>query len=140
MNLKKLSEATIEFNNPQRSDQFVRLFRNAVRDEVFDAAEVEGRFALPKQYTRRGSNESYSKQAKEMIFEVTPAYQAWFDETVESLTRNKRQKRIKPTLEAYSQGLLDFKTAAAATREKMKASEAKGKQLGNTRKGKSKIK
>ncbi|MFC5596026.1 hypothetical protein [Deinococcus cellulosilyticus] len=136
MKLQKLSEAVSGLNNPQRSDQFVRAFRNAVRDEVFDAAEIEGRFELPKEYSRRNSNETYKRQAKEMIFEVTPTYQKWYEEVTLDLNTSKRQKRVKPTLEAYSSGALDFRAAAAATREKMKASEQKGKKLGSSRKKK----
>lgn len=136
MKLQKLSETVKELGNDQRSDQFVRLFRNAVRDSRFDAAEVEGRFELPKTYNRRGSNETYKRQAKEMIFEVTSAYETWHQEAVQELGSSKRQKRIKPTLEAYANGTLDFKAAAETTREKMKASEIKGKKLGSSRKSK----
>ncbi|WP_034342425.1 hypothetical protein [Deinococcus misasensis] len=136
MKLQKLSEAVSGLNHPQRSDQFVRAFRNAVRDEIFDAAEIEGRFELPKEYSRRSSGETYKRQAKEMIFEVTPAYQKWYEEVIQDLNSTKRQKRVKPTLEAYAAGTLDFKAAAAATREKMKASEQKGKKLGSSRKKK----
>ncbi|GGJ29121.1 hypothetical protein [Deinococcus roseus] len=136
MKLQKLSEAVQGLNNAQRSDQFVRQFRNAVRDEIFDAAEIEGRFELPKEYSRRSSGDTYKRQAKEMIFELTPAYEKWYEEVTQELNTSKRQKRIKPTLEAYASGSLDFKTAAAATREKMKASEQKGKKLGSSRKKK----
>ena len=80
MNLRRLSEQVALLKNPQRSDQFVRQFRNAVRDGVFDATEIPERFELPKQYAKRGQDASYSKSAKEMVFEVNPAFEAWFND------------------------------------------------------------
>ncbi|GGJ45423.1 hypothetical protein [Deinococcus roseus] len=138
MNLRRLSEQVALLKNPQRSDQFVRQFRNAVRDGIFDATEIPERFELPKQYAKRGQEGAFSKSAKEMVFELNPAFEAWFNDLDDQLTQNKRTRKVKPSLEAFSKGELDFKTLAAATRAKMKASEEKGKKLGATRKGRKK--
>ncbi len=72
MAYKKLSEQVHELSNPQRSDTFVKMFRDAVRDGKFEAAYMPERFTMPKQFTRRGSEGSYQRDTKEMLFEVTP--------------------------------------------------------------------
>ncbi|GGM09532.1 hypothetical protein [Deinococcus aerophilus] len=136
---KKLSEQVHELSNAQRSDTFVRMFRDAVRDGKFEAAYLPERFTLPKQFTRRGSDETYQRDTKEMLFEVTPKFEKWFDETNRELAAARKGGAIKPSVEAIEAGLVDFKQMAAETRQKMQASYEKGQALGKSRaKGKRK--
>ncbi len=136
---KKLSEQVHELSNAQRSDTFVRMFRDAVRDGKFEAAYLPERFTLPKQFTRRGNDETYQRDTKEMLFEVTPKFEKWFDETNRELAAARKGGAIKPSVEAIEAGLVDFKQMAAETRQKMQASYEKGQALGKSRaKGKRK--
>ncbi|MFC4638455.1 hypothetical protein [Deinococcus hohokamensis] len=131
----KLSEQIQKLANPQRSDAFVKQFRNAVREGDIEAADLPSRFTLPKQFSRRGQNETYQRDVKDMVFEVTPAFEKWFESINSELATNRRGAKVKPTLENIEAGLIDFKELAAATRQKMEASYAKGQTLGNSRKG-----
>ncbi|AFZ67468.1 hypothetical protein [Deinococcus peraridilitoris] len=133
MALRKLSDQVQQLSNPQRSDAFVKMFRSAVREGRFDAAYVPERFTLPKQYARRGGDDRYSKDSKEMIFEVTPAFEHWFDSINQDLSSGRRAARVKPSLEAFESGELDFKALAEETRRKMDASYKKGQSLGKSR-------
>lgn len=141
MTYRKLSEQVQKLSNPQRTDTFVKMFRDAVRQGQFEAAYMPERFTLPKQFSRRGMQETYQRDAKEMLIEVTPAFEEWFEQTNRDLAAARRGGAIKPTLEAVEAGLVDFKALAAKTREKMQASYSKGQELGKSRaksKGKSK--
>lgn len=133
MAYRKLSEQVQKLSNPQRSDTFIKMFRNAVREGKFEAAYISERFSMPKAYSKRGSNDTYSKDAKEMIFDVTPAFDKWFEGVNRDLAASRRGGRIKPTVEAFENGLVDFKTLAAETRQKMEASFKKGQSLGKSR-------
>lgn len=133
MAYKKLSEQIHELSNPQRSDTFVKMFRDAVRDGKFEAAYMPERFTMPKQFTRRGSEGTYQRDTKEMLFEVTPKFEKWFDEVNRELAAARKGGTIKPSVEAIEAGLVDFKTMAAETRKKMQASYEKGQALGQTR-------
>jgi len=133
MPYRKLSDQIQQLNNPQRSDAFVKRFRTAVRDGEFDAVYIPERFTLPKQYAKRGSDERYTKDSKDMIFEVTPAFDAWFEQIDTELTSGRRQARAKPSLEAFERGELDFRALAEETRRKMDASYKKGQSLGQSR-------
>ena len=133
MAYRKLSEQVVQLSNPQRSDTFIRLFRNAVREGEFDGTYVPERFTLPKSFTRRGGGASYNREAKEMIFEVTPAFDKWFDDTNRDLAASRRGGRVKVSVEAIESGLVDFKGMAAETRKKMQASFTKGQSLGKSR-------
>ncbi|GGO29249.1 hypothetical protein [Deinococcus humi] len=133
MAYKKLSEQVHELNNPQRSDTFVKMFRDAVRDGKFEAAYLPERFTMPKQFTRRGSEDTYQRDTKEMLFEVTPKFEKWFDEVNRELAAARKGGTIKPSVEAIEAGLVDFKKMAAETRKKMQASYEKGQALGQTR-------
>lgn len=133
MALRKLSEQVEKLSNPQRSDAFVKQFRTAVRNGDFDAAYIAGRFTMPKQYARRGSDERYAKDSKDMVFEVTPEFQEWFDNINQELAGSRRNAKVKASLEAFESGSLDFKQAAEETRQKMDASYKKGQSLGNSR-------
>ncbi|MBB6099866.1 hypothetical protein HNR42_003326 [Deinobacterium chartae] len=134
MGYRKLSDQVRMLKNPQRSDVFVRLFRTAVREGRFDAAYLPERFELPKVYARRdNAGESYRKDARDMVFEVSPDFERWFAELDSELNSSKRRRRIKPSLEAYEQGLIDFRAAAEETRRKMMASQEKGQKLGRSR-------
>lgn len=133
MTYKKLSEQIHELSNPQRSDSFVKLFRDAVRQGKFDATYMPERFTMPKQFTRRGSEGTYQRDTKEMLFEVTPKFEKWFDEVNRELAAARKGGTIKPSVEAIEAGLVDFKKMAAETRKKMQASYEKGQALGQTR-------
>lgn len=131
----KLSEQLQHLTNPQRSDAFVRLFREAVRVGTFDAVRLPERFTLPKQFRRRGTEGQYQRDTREMLFEPTPAFQAWFEATNQALAPARAGGRVKPTVEAIEAGLFDFKAMAAETRRKMEASHSKGQALGRGRLG-----
>jgi len=132
----KLSEQVAKLANPQRSDSFVKAFKEAVRAAQFEAAYVNAeRFQLPKEFSRRNSDETYSRSAREMIFEATPEFDTWFDETNRSLASNRAGSKIKTSIESINAGLVDFKALAAETRQKMQASYDKGQQLGSSRAG-----
>ncbi|CAM4145581.1 hypothetical protein [Deinococcus marmoris] len=133
MTYKKLSEQVHELSNPQRSDTFVKMFRDAVRDGKFEAAYMPERFTMPKQFTRRGSEGTYQRDTKEMLFETTPKFDKWFEEVNRELAAARKGGTIKPSVEAIEAGLVDFKQMAAETRKKMQASYEKGQALGQTR-------
>ncbi|WP_412027855.1 hypothetical protein [Deinococcus yunweiensis] len=133
MAYRKLSEQVHRLSNPQRSDSFVKAFRDAVRDGQFEAAYMPERFTLPKQFSRRGTEGTYQRDAKEMLFDATPAFEKWFEQTNRDLAAARKGGTIKPTLEAVEAGLVDFKVMAAETRKKMQASYTKGQALGKSR-------
>lgn len=133
MTFRKLSEQVTYLTNPQRSDTFVKLFRNAVREGKFEGAYMPERFTLPKAFSRRGGGASYSREAKEMLFELSASFDKWFDETNRELAASRKGGKIKPSVEAIEAGLVDFKAMAAETRQKMQASYKKGQSLGKSR-------
>lgn len=134
MAYKKLSEQIHELSNPQRSDAFVKMFREAVRQGEFEAAYMSERFTMPKQFSRRGAEGTYQREAKEMLFETTPAFNKWFEQTNQELAASSRRSGTpKPTLENIEAGLVDFSAMAAETRKKMQASYEKGQALGKSR-------
>ncbi|MDO4264742.1 MAG: hypothetical protein Q4C67_11145 [Deinococcus sp.] len=134
MTYKRLSEQVQELTNAQRSDTFVRQFREAVRQGEFKAIYLPGeRFTLPKQYTRRGKSGTYQKDTKEMLFDYTPEFEAWFDGVNRELAVSRKGGSIKATVETVEAGLVDFETLARETQEKMQASFEKGQALGKTR-------
>jgi len=134
MTYLKLSDQVAKLANPQRSDSFVKAFKEAVREGQFEAAYMNTeRFQLPKEFSRRNSDETYNRSAREMIFESTPEFDTWFDETNRSLAANRTGGKIKTSIESISSGLVDFKALAAETRQKMQASYDKGQQLGSSR-------
>ncbi|PTA67586.1 hypothetical protein [Deinococcus arcticus] len=133
MAYKKLSEQVQELSNPQRSDTFIKLFREAVRQGKFDAAYMPERFTMPKQFSRRGSEGTYERDTREMLFEQSKEFDAWFEETNRALASARRGGNIKPSVEAIEAGLVDFRTMAEETRRKMQASYEKGQALGKSR-------
>lgn len=133
MAFRKLSDQVQQLSNPQRSDTFVKLFRSAVREGEFDAVYIPERFSLPKQYAKRGSEEKYAKDAKDMVFEVTSEFETWFERVNNDLSGGRRAARVKPSLEAIERGEVDFMTLAQETRRKMEASFHKGQNLGQSR-------
>ncbi len=132
----RLSEQVQKLSNPQRSDAFVKQFRNAVRDGAFDAADLPERFTLPKEFRKRGSDETSRKDVKDMVFDVTPAFDEWFESVDQELAAAPTRGSAKPkvTLENVESGAVDFRALAEETRRKMQASFEKGQALGNTRK------
>ncbi len=133
MAYKKLSEQVMELSNPQRSDTFVKLFQEAVRSGKIDGAYLPERFTMPKQFTRRGSTDTYQRDTREMIFDHTPDFDTWFEETNRELAAARRGGNIKPSMEAVESGLVDFQTMVEETRRKMQASFEKGQALGKGR-------
>ncbi|MBZ9752563.1 hypothetical protein GO986_19905 [Deinococcus sp. HMF7620] len=133
MAYKKLSEQVLELSNPQRSDSFIKLFREAVRQGKFDAAYMPERFTMPKQFSRRGTEGTYERDTREMLFDQTEDFDAWFEDTNRSLAAARRGGSVKPSVEAIEAGLVDFKTMAEETRRKMQASYEKGQALGKSR-------
>ncbi|GGS00903.1 hypothetical protein [Deinococcus sedimenti] len=133
MAYKKLSEQVLELSNPQRSDTFVKMFQEAVRSGKIDGAYLPERFTMPKQFTRRGSTDTYQRDTREMIFDHTPDFDAWFEETNRDLAAARRGGNIKPSMEAVESGLVDFQTMVEETRRKMQASFEKGQALGKGR-------
>lgn len=133
MAYKKLSEQVQELSNPQRSDAFIKRFRDAVREGKFDAMNLPERFTMPKQFSRRGAEGTYQRDSKDMLFEETAAFTKWFDQLNQELASSRRSGQIKPSLEAVEAGHVDFKELAAQTRMKMQASYEKGQALGKGR-------
>ncbi|MFC6591737.1 hypothetical protein ACFP81_06725 [Deinococcus lacus] len=131
---KKLSEQVQQLSNPQRSDTFVKMFREEVRQGKIQAIYLPGqRFTMPKEYSRRGSDGTYQRETKEMLFEASPAFEKWFDGVNRDLAAARRGGRIKPSVEAVQAGLVDFGALAKETRQKMQANFEKGQALGKTR-------
>lgn len=133
MAYRKLSEQVSELSNPQRSDAFVKRFRDAVREGKFDAMNLTERFTMPKQYSRRGAEGQYQRDTKDMLFEPNAAFDKWFAQVNKELASSRRSARPKPSLEAVESGQLSFKELAAETRRKMQASYEKGQALGKSR-------
>lgn len=129
-----LSEEVKKLSNPQRSDAFVRQVREAIRTGEIAAAQVPGRFTLPKTYRRRGSDETGTREARELVIEHTPEYEAWFERVNEEMmAAPRRSARVKPTVENIESGAVDFRALAEETRRKMQAAYDKGQQLGQSR-------
>lgn len=130
----KLSEQLQNLSDPQRSDAFVKQFREAVRKGQFDAADLPERFTLPKHFRKRGSDQTYQREVKDMLFESSPEFEAWFSETDQALlATNRRTARPKVNAENIEAGVIDFKALAEETRRKMQASYEKGQTLGKSR-------
>lgn len=137
MTYKRLSEQVQELANPQRSDAFVRRFRDAVRLGEVKAINLPGeRFTMPKQYSRRGKPGTYQKDTKEMLFELTPEFEAWFEEQNKELAVSRQGGQVKATEETIAAGLVDFDALAKETQAKMQKSFEKGQKLGKGRGGK----
>jgi len=128
-----LSDQVKKLHNPQRSDTFVKQLRDAVREGEIAAADLPSRFILPKQYAKRGSEETYTRMVKDMIIDATPAFEAWFKTVNKDLSLARTGGKIKVSAEAIEAGLVDFKALAAQTREKLGASFKKGQALGKSR-------
>lgn len=137
MAYKKLSEVVMELEQPQQSDKFVKMFRDAVRDGEIDALDLKERFTMPKQYQRRGQEGSYTRDTRDMIFLETDKSSKWIEQASAALSqvmpRGGRGK-VKPSIEALEAGELDFKELVEQTRRSMQAKHARGQQLGNSRK------
>lgn len=133
MAYRKLSEQINRLDDIQRSDAFLKRFREAVRQGQFEATFLRERFTLPKQFARRGAASTYQRETKDMIFEVTPEFETWFTRTNQDLAATRRARAVKPSVEAFESGRLDFKALAADTRQRMQASFDKGQTLGRNR-------
>lgn len=128
-----LSDQIKKLQNPQRSDVFVKQLREAIREGVIDAADTPGRFELPQKFSKRGSEETYTRTAKDLIIDGTPEFEAWFARVNQELARPRKGARVKVSLESIEAGLVDFKAMAAETRRKLGVSFEKGHHLGKSR-------
>jgi len=133
-----LSDQIKKLHNPQRSDAFVKQLRVSVREGDIDAANLPGRFELPKQFAKRGGDTTYFRMIKDMVIDATPAFEAWFENINRELSPARSGGKVKVSAESIEAGLVDFKALAAETRKKMSASFSKGQALGNSRAGVSK--
>ena len=135
-----LSDQIKKLHNPQRSDAFVKQLRVSVREGDIDAANLPGRFELPKQFAKRGGDTTYTRTVRDMIIDATPAFEAWFENINRELSPARSGGKIKVSAESIEAGLVDFKALAAETRRKMGASFSKGQALGKSRAGASNAK
>lgn len=135
MEYARLSEQVHRLSNSQRSDLFVKRFRQAVRDGIFDAAEAPGRFELPKAFKRRGADETYARSSREMIVALTPEYEGWFSATDAELLQRARSQKAQPSVASFGSGELDFASHVEETRRKMQTRAVAGSQLGKSKKG-----
>ena len=133
MAYKKLSEQVMELSNPQRSDTFVKMFQEAVRQGQFNGAYLPERFTMPKQFNRRGSTETYQRDTREMLFDETPEFTEWFEGVNRELAAARKGGTVKPSVEAIESGLINFDDMVAETRRKMQASYETGQALGKGR-------
>ena len=139
MAYRRLSDLVNDLENPQQSDKFVKLFKAAVRDGRVIAMDLPERFRLPKNYTSRGTKDTYQRDTREMVYEATPKAEKWVQEARAALAQARtRTKKVKLTSEAVESGEVDFKVLAAETRRKMQAKREKGQQLGQGRSRKKK--
>lgn len=137
MTYRKLSELVLDVQDSQKTELFVRLFRNAVREGLIEAAELPGqRFVLPQLKRIRGSDgQTRQVEAREMVVKVTPALEGWMTQTlaeIESMGAGRRV-RVKPSIEAIKEGAVDFEELARATRARMQNRFERGRQLGESR-------
>ena len=133
-----LSDQVKKLHNAQRSDAFIKQLRISVREGDILAAELPARFELPKKYAKRGSDTTYTRTAKDMVIDATPAFEAWFENINKELSPTRSGGKVKVSAETIEAGLVDFKALAAETRKKMGASFTKGQALGKSRTGKTK--
>ena len=91
---------------------------------------------MPKQFTRRGEGSTYQRDTREMLFEVTPEFESWFEQQNKDLAVTRQGSSPKPTLENIQAGLVDFGALAKETQARMQASYEKGQKLGQSRGGK----
>ncbi|WP_371827343.1 hypothetical protein [Deinococcus sp. QL22] len=119
-------------DNPQRSDRFVKHLKTAVREGEIDAVYLPERFPLPKEFQRRGAEGKSQRSAREMLIEVTPAFERWLVETSVTLAR-RRNVRTVVSAQSIEAGEVDFRALAEATRRQMQASYEKGRALGLSR-------
>lgn len=132
MSYQKLSEVIALLDNPQRSDRFVKTLNAAVREGQIDAVYLPERFTLPKDFQRRGAEGKYQLSAREMLIEVTPAFERWLVETSVALA-SRRSVRMVVSVQSIEAGQVDFKALAEVTRRQMQASYEKGQALGLSR-------
>lgn len=135
MPYRKLSEQLQQLSNTQRSDTFVKRFREAVRAGEIEAAYVPDRFELPKAYRRRGERDTYRRGARDMVFVVTPAFERWFEAVNRELAPARTGGRVAVSAQTIEAGLVDFRALAAQTRQTMQARFTKGQALGRSRAG-----
>ncbi len=129
-----LSEQMKNLSNPQRSDAFVKQLREAVRNGEFEAAQLPQRVTLPKTFRKRGSDETATRETREMVIELTPEYEAWFERVNGELAASPaRGAKVRPSVEAIESGQLDFRALAEETRRRMQSSFEKGQTLGKSR-------
>ena len=97
----------------------MKAFRDAVREGDIDAAFLPEPFTLPKRFSVLGSDEVRSKDVKDMLFDLTPEVEAWFENINRELSAGRRGARVKPTADNLQAGQVDSKALAEETRRKM---------------------
>ncbi|MDR6218281.1 hypothetical protein [Deinococcus soli (ex Cha et al. 2016)] len=116
-------------NDKGRSAKFMKLLHSAVREGRVDAAYLPGRVEIPA--TTR-SNSAAPRTSRNMIIEITPAFDAWFAEVNAELTGPERKPAV--TLEAFESGELSFEQYVQETRRLLNSKYERGQQLGRSTK------
>lgn len=115
----------------------LRATAGVTRPGEFEAARRQGRVTLPKTFRKRGSDETATRDTRELVIELTPACEAWFQQVNEKLAaapiRGAGNTKVKPTVENIESGAVDFQTLAEDTRRKIQAAYVRGQQLGQSR-------
>lgn len=114
-----------------RSDTFVKEFKDAIREGQFKAAVYKGkRFTLPKKFTRRHEEGTFTKDSRDYMIQNSEEFHEWFNEINSRLLVSREGGKIPLTAEAINAGLIDFDELADETRQKLKRSHEKGRNLG----------
>lgn len=122
-----LSNLATQVEAPHKGETLVKLFREAVREREFQAVLLKKNFTV-KHFRKDGSFEE--RNVTDMMYKAgDPNFQRWW-ESVQDQLKDRRRRRIVPTVDAFLNGELDFDAAAEETQAKMEAKYAKGKQLG----------
>lgn len=117
-----LRDQLVRLGVPQRTGQFVRLFRSAVRSGRIDAAFLPDRFTPAEVFPDRAVGLD-GRAIRDLIVKVTPAYEAWFETTRAALRRSGRRAHV--TAEQIASGEVDFGALVERTRAQLNAAEAR---------------
>lgn len=116
----------------QRSDTFVKRFKDAISEEEIDAGIYrQEKFTLPKLFHKRDQGGTHQKEIRDYIIQNDDKFQKWFEETNTSLVAT-REGKVPVTLDNITSGLIDFADLVRGTREGIRQSKEKGRNLGLT--------
>jgi len=119
--------------NKQRSDRLVTLLYTEIREGRIEAVRLNETFLSPKHVRRRNGDGTYQRRLRDLLILNTPQVQDWFRRTDQALTPARaRPVQVKVTQEAVESGALSFAALADATRVQMRASQLRGKVLGQS--------